>query len=78
VLGRFLPLGHAAFSAATPHDREAVAWGWAVNGFGSVVGSILVTLLSMTYGFEAVLWIALATYAIAIAALRGFPPASSS
>jgi hypothetical protein len=75
VLGRFLPLGLAAFSSATANESEAVAWGWAVNGFGSVVGSILVTILSMTFGFDAVLWIALATYALAVAALRGFAPA---
>ncbi len=71
LLGRFLPLGLAAFSAATPREREAVAWGFAVNGFASVVASVLATLLAMSFGFDAVMGLGLAAYAVATAALRG-------
>jgi hypothetical protein len=74
LLGRFLPLGLAAFSAGTPREREAVAWGWAVNGFASVVASVLATLLAMSFGFDAVMAIGLAAYAVALAALRGLAP----
>jgi len=47
-----------------------VAWGWAVNGFAPVVGSVLTTLLSMTFGFRAIMVLAWCTYAVAIIALR--------
>jgi len=69
-LGTFMPIGLAAISAHTPHRVEYAAWAWAVNGFFSVVASVLGTLLSMTFGFQAVLLIALALYAVAIAALQ--------
>jgi hypothetical protein len=49
-----------------------------VNGFFSVVASVLGTLLSMTFGFQAVLLIALVLYAIGLAALQRFVPAGVS
>jgi hypothetical protein len=70
-LGMFMPLGLTAVSRLTTHSREYVAWGWAVNGFASVVGSVLTTLLAMTFGFAVVLLFALAAYLVAIVALRG-------
>ena len=70
-LGMFMPLGLTAVSRLTTHSREYVAWGWAVNGFASVVGSVLTTLLAMTFGFAVVLLFGLAAYAVAILALRG-------
>lgn len=69
-LGMFMPLGLRAVSRLTGLGREYVAWGWAVNGFASVVGSVLTTLLSMTFGFRAVMVLALAVYAVAVLALR--------
>ena len=54
-LGLFMPLGVRAVSTMTEARREYVAWGWAVNGFSSVVGAVLATLLSMIYGFHVVL-----------------------
>ena len=45
-----------------------MAWGWAVNGFASVVGSALATVLSMTFGFDWVLFLGLACYVLAVAA----------
>ncbi len=41
LLGIFMPLGLGAVSALTDHGEEYVAWGWAVNGFASVIGSVL-------------------------------------
>ena len=55
-------------SSRTP--REYVAWGWAVNGFASVVGAVLTTILAMTFGFNIVLVFALVAYLIAIVTLR--------
>ena len=46
-----------------------MAWGWAVNGFASVIGSVLTTILAMTFGFGTVLVIAVAVYLVALGAL---------
>jgi spermidine synthase len=75
-LGTFMPIGLGAIAAHTPHRVEVAAWAWAVNGFFSVVASVLGTLLSMTFGFQAVLLIALVLYAVALAALQRFAPAA--
>ncbi len=75
-LGMFMPLGLGAVGRLTNLSREYVAWGWAVNGFASVVGSVLTTLLSMTFGFRTVMAIALCVYAVAVLALRGLMTAT--
>jgi MFS family permease len=69
-LGAFMPMGIAAVARLTDHSSEYVAWGWAVNGFASVIGSVLTTILAMTFGFKVVLVLALVTYLIALLALR--------
>jgi len=76
-LGTFMPAGLARVAALTEHQSQYVAWGWAVNGFFSVLGSVLTTILSMSYGFRAVLLLALATYAVAILVLRRIPSRAS-
>ena len=48
-----------------------MAWGWAVNGFFSVIGSVLTTILAMSFGFHAVTLGALGIYAIAVVAFIG-------
>jgi hypothetical protein len=70
-LGTFMPLGLGAVAGMTEFPREYVAWGWAVNGFASVVGAVLTTILAMTYGFQVVLFLALGLYLIALIVLRG-------
>ena len=45
-----------------------MAWGWAVNGFASVTGSVLATILSMVVGFDVVLVLGLAAYGLAVLA----------
>ena len=69
-LGMFMPFGVRAISELTEHSREYVAWGWALNGFASVIGSVLATMLAMTYGFEVVIVTALCAYVIAALSLR--------
>jgi MFS family permease len=69
-LGLFMPLGVRAVSTLTEARREYVAWGWAVNGFSSVVGAVLATLLSMVYGFHMVLLLGLAAYLLALLTWR--------
>jgi MFS family permease len=70
-LGAFMPLGLGAVARLTEHAREYVAWGWAVNGFASVVGAVLTTLLAMVFGFRVVLLLGLVVYLVALALLRG-------
>jgi hypothetical protein len=67
-LGMFMPLGLRLVSGNGETGRTYVAWGWAVNAFASVVGSSLATILSMEFGFDAVLGMGMAAYAIATAA----------
>jgi len=69
-LGMFMPLGVRAVSSLSDAPREYVAWGWAVNGFASVVGAVLATLLSMIFGFYDVLVLGLVAYLIALVAWR--------
>jgi len=52
--------------------EEAIPWAWAINGFASVVGAVLATLLAIHLGFAAVILLAVLIYAVACAALRGF------
>jgi hypothetical protein len=51
---------------------QLVAWAWGLNGFASVVGAVLATLLAVHLGFNGVLLLASALYlAAAAAAPRG-------
>jgi hypothetical protein len=70
TLGMFMPLGLGAVAELTGHQEEYVAWGWAVNGFASVIGSVLTTIIAMVFGFNTVLALAMVVYLVALAALR--------
>jgi hypothetical protein len=67
-LGMFMPLGLGLVARLTDHKEEYVAWSWAVNGFFSVIGSVLTTILGMSFGFRAVQITALAIYVVAVVA----------
>ena len=69
-LGAFMPLGLGVVAGLTEHKGEYVAWGWAVNGFASVIGSVTTTLAAMMFGFRVVLVAGLLIYLVAMAALR--------
>ncbi|MDQ1532456.1 MAG: hypothetical protein QOF28_217 [Actinomycetota bacterium] len=69
-LGMFMPLGLGLVAGLSEHADEYVAWSWAVNGFFSVIGSVLTTILAMTFGFRLVQLFALVVYAVAGLALR--------
>jgi hypothetical protein len=70
LLGMFMPLGLGAVAGLTSHSEEYVAWGWAVNGFASVIGSVLTTIIAMVAGFNAVIGLAMVVYLVALVALR--------
>jgi MFS family permease len=67
-LGMFMPIGLGEISQLGEYPRQYVAWGWAVNGFASVVGSALATILAMTFGFDWVLFLGLLCYVLAVGA----------
>jgi len=46
-----------------------VPWAWAVNGSATVVGSVVTVIVSMNFGFHAVLLVAVAIYAVAFLAV---------
>jgi len=68
-LGMFMPLGLGVVGRLTEHRSDYVAWSWAVNGFFSVIGSVLTIILSMQYGFRTVQFLALAVYGVGVLAL---------
>ncbi len=69
-LGAFMPLGLRAVSNLSNRGDEYVAWGWAINGFFSVIGSVLTTILGMALGFQTVLYLGLGAYVIAVLVLQ--------
>jgi MFS family permease len=72
-LGIFMPLGLRTVSRLTERSHEYVAWVWAINGFFSVIASILSTILAMVVGFRVLLLIALGVYFIGALALMRMP-----
>ena len=50
--------------------QDAIPWAWAINGFASVVGAVLATLLAIHLGFAAVILLAILIYGLACIALR--------
>jgi len=72
-LGALMPIGLGTIANVTEHKAEFVAWAWAVNGFFSVISSILATMLSMTFGFTVVLALAVLAYLVGMLALRWIP-----
>jgi len=53
-------------------EPAQVPWAWGVNGFASVVGTALATLIAIWFGFRVVTTLALALYAAAAIAQLGF------
>jgi hypothetical protein len=72
VLGMPFPSGMRLLEAQSPH---LVPWGWAVNAFFSVFGSIFCIVLSMGIGFSNVFWAALGVYALGLLGMRVPRPA---
>ncbi len=68
-----MPIGLGTLPSLTEHTREYIAWGWAVNGFFSVMSSVLATILAMSFGFGFVLFAAVVVYGIGVIALSRIP-----
>lgn len=59
LLGMPFPSGIQLISKQAP---ALIPWAWGVNGFFTVIGSVITLILSMIIGFQAVLWIAIVIY----------------
>jgi hypothetical protein len=49
---------------------DFIPWAWGINGFASVMGASLATLLAIEFGFTVVVLFALGLYATAAAIIR--------
>jgi len=59
LLGMAFPSG---IRMLTNQNAALIPWAWGVNGFFTVIGSVIALILSMMIGFKAVLWIATLIY----------------
>jgi spermidine synthase len=66
-MGIPFPTGMMRLASTT---RDIIPWAWAINGFASVVGAVLATLLAIHLGFAVVILLAVLLYGLASAALR--------
>jgi spermidine synthase len=73
TLGAFMPIGLRVIAEVTVYKREFIAWAWAVNGFLSVISSMLSTILAMTLGFETLMLVAVGVYTAGVASLWRIP-----
>jgi spermidine synthase len=66
-MGMPFPLGLSWTSKSFP---SFVPWAWGINGYATVIGSVLSVILALHFGFRTVLWIATATYVVAYLCLQ--------
>jgi hypothetical protein len=59
LMGMPFPLG---IRLVDRMNLTLVPWAWGVNGFGSVVGSILAVMVAQSYGFALVIGLAVVIY----------------
>jgi len=67
-LGMPFPLGVLAIAN---HPRGAIAWAWGMNGLFTVAGGFIAMLISIRFGFDRTIGIALGLYAVAWCVFRG-------
>ncbi len=67
VLGMPFPSGMRLVEEQCPH---LVPWGWAVNAFFSVFGSIFCIVLSMAIGFSNVFYVAIGIYVLGLLGMK--------
>jgi hypothetical protein len=66
LMGMPFPLGIRLVDRVNP---ALVPWAWGVNGFSSVVGSILAVMIAQSYGFAVVIGLAIIIYLGGLAAV---------
>ncbi|HTB25785.1 MAG TPA: hypothetical protein VK711_10450 [Puia sp.] len=60
-----------AIDIMSKKDSTLIPWAWGVNGFFTVIGSVIGIILSMMIGFQFVLWIAISIYLISMLVISG-------
>jgi len=65
-MGTAFPLG---LRAASRVGKDFVPWMWAVNGYTTVIGSVLAVLIAINVGFNAVFTISACIYLVALLAV---------
>lgn len=63
-----------AMASLGKHAESYIPWAWAINGCASVISASLATLLAISFGFNAVVLIALVLY---LTTLKTYPDATS-
>jgi hypothetical protein len=66
LLGMPFPIG---LGIVAEEAQPLISWAWAVNGFFTVIGSVLGLMLGMTIGFRGVLALAGGCYLVSLAAI---------
>ena len=66
-MGMPFPVGLNRVAISVP---DFIPWAWGINGFASVMGASLATLLAIEFGFTVVVLLALGLYATAAAIIR--------
>jgi hypothetical protein len=66
-MGAPLPL---ALGAIARRAGGRIAWLWAINGAGSVLGSVLATLVGLHFGIRATLLVGASFYVVALVLSR--------
>jgi spermidine synthase len=75
TLGVFFPLGLRLAGDRAP---EFIPWAWGINSGFTVIGSIVSIMLAMKFGFNAVLLLAGAIYALGYVAVRRYRASSNA
>ena len=66
-MGMPFPVGLSRVAVSVP---DFIPWAWGINGFASVMGASLATLLAIEFGFTVVVLFALGFYATAAVIIR--------
>ena len=70
LMGMMFPLGLKRVGYA---QAQLIPWAWSVNGFTSVLATLLAPLLAMHWGFDVVIWVAAVCYGCAALFSLGLP-----
>ena len=61
-MGMPFPIG---LSLTAQRNKTFIPWAWGINGYATVIGSVLSVILALHFGFRVVLLIAAAIYVLA-------------
>ncbi len=73
LMGMPFPLGITLTNRVA---KRLIPWVWGINGYATVIGSVLCVILALSFGFNVVLFIACATYLIGMLTVLGIRPRS--